>query len=101
MAKNKLKEVNVDELGIEEIEEINNFAEIPNMEETQSIPELPVEEQIRIATEELEHKNNDLTMQLYYKEQECKQLRDVIDKQAQNFNECVGNLVYTVFGPKQ
>ncbi|MGM9543518.1 MAG: hypothetical protein ACI3T9_00910 [Romboutsia timonensis] len=100
MAKSKLKEVNVDQLGIEEIEEINNFPDIPT--EEVPLPEEPsVEEQIKMATQELEQKNNDLIQQIYYKEQECKQLRDVIDKQAQSFNECVGNLIYTVFGPKQ
>lgn len=104
MAKKKsseLKEVNVDTLGIEEIEELSdNFPKIPE-EQLSSIPEPSVEEQINIATKELEQKCNDLTQKIYYMEQENKQLRDVIDKQAHNFNECVGNLVYTVFGPKQ
>lgn len=89
-----LKEIPLEDLALEEIEELPAMPEIP-------IPEPSVEEQINIATKELEQKCNDLTQKIYYMEQENKQLRDVIDKQAHNFNECVGNLVYTVFGPKQ
>lgn len=97
MGKNKeLREVNMEELGFEEIEDLNN-----NFIDVSPENEPSVEEQINIATKELEQKCNDLTQKIYYMEQENKQLRDVIDKQAHNFNECVGNLVYTVFGPKQ
>lgn len=80
--------------AVEEIEELPAMPEIP-------VQEPSVEEQINIATKELEQKCNDLTQKIYYMEQENTRLRDVIEKQAHNFNECVGNLVYTVFGPKQ
>ena len=89
-----LKEIPLEDLALEEIEELPAMPEIP-------VQEPSVEEQINIATKELEQKCNDLTQKIYYMEQENTRLRDVIDKQAHNFNECVGNLVYTVFGPKQ
>lgn len=97
MGKNKeLREVNMEELGFEEIEDLNN-----NFIDVSSENKPSVEEQISMATKELEQKCNDLTQKIYYMEQENNQLRSVIDKQAHDFNECVGNLIYTVFGPKQ
>lgn len=97
MGKNKeLREVNMEQLGLEEIEDLNsNFIDVSPVEEPS------VEERIEMATKELEQKCNDLTQKIYYMEQENNQLRSVIDKQAHDFNECVGNLIYTVFGPKQ
>lgn len=97
MGKNKeLREVNMEQLGLEEIEDLNsNFIDVSSVEEPS------VEERIEMATKELEQKCNDLTQKIYYMEQENNQLRSVIDKQAHDFNECVGNLIYTVFGPKQ
>ena len=97
MGKNKeLREVNMEELGFEEIEDLNN-----NFIDVSSENKPSVEEQISMATKELEQKCNDLTQKIYYMEQENNQLRSVIDKQSHDFNECVGNLIYTVFGQKQ
>lgn len=93
MMENKLKAVPLEELESEVIEE---FLDIP---EEQPIPQEPsVEEQIRMATEELERKNNDLTQQIYYKEQEIKELRAVLDSQEQNFNKVIAGLCITIFG---
>lgn len=93
MPDSKLKAISLEELESEVIEE---FPDIP---EEQSIPQEPsVEEQIRMATEELERKNNDLIQQIYYKEQEIKELRAVLDSQEQNFNKVIAGLCITIFG---
>lgn len=93
MPDSKLNAVSLEELESEVIEE---FPDIP---EEQPIPQEPsVEEQIRMATEELERKNNDLTQQIYYKEQEIKELRAILDSQEQNFNKVIAGLCITIFG---
>lgn len=93
MPESKLKAIPLEELESEVIEE---FPDIPK---EQSIPQEPsVEEQIRMATEELERKNNDLIQQIYYKEQEIKELRAVLDSQEQNFNKVIAGLCITIFG---
>ena len=51
-----------------------------------------------VTTEELERKNNDLIQQIYYKEQEIKELRAVLDSQEQNFNKVIAGLCITIFG---
>lgn len=105
--KKDLLEVNMDNLGVEEINEINvEFPEIPAVEEEpileEPLPEEPsVEEQIAMATAELEQRCNDLTHQLYYKEQEIEQLRKVIDDQATYFDKTVSNLVQILCGPNR
>lgn len=76
-----------------------DFPELPEVE-TMPLPEEPsVEEQIEMATRELEQKNNDLVQQIYYKEQEVAQLRKALDDQANYFDKTVSNLVQSVFGP--
>lgn len=93
---NNLKEVNVDELETEVIEEFPNIPteEIP-------MPEEPsVEEQIQMATQELEQKNNDLTQKLYYMERENEELRKVIQNQEDMFNKTIAGLCITVFSGK-
>lgn len=93
MPESKLKAIPLEELESEVIEE---FPDIP---EEQPMPQEPsVEEQIRMATEELERKNNDLTQQIYYKEQEIKELRAILDSQEQNFNKVIAGLCITIFG---
>lgn len=93
MPDSKLNAVSLEELESEVIEE---FPDIP---EEQPMPQEPsVEEQIRMATEELERKNNDLTQQIYYKEQECRELRAILDSQEQNFNKVIAGLCITIFG---
>ena len=75
------------------------FPDLPEVE-TMPLPEEPsVEEQIEMATRELEQKNNDLVQQIYYKEQEVSQLRKALEDQANYFDKTVSNLVQSVFGP--
>lgn len=93
MPESKLKAIPLEELESEVIEEF------PDITDEQPIPQEPsVEEQIRMATEELERKNNDLIQQIYYKEQEIKELRAVLDSQEQNFNKVIAGLCITIFG---
>lgn len=93
MPESKLKAIPLEELESEVIEEF------PDVSAEQPIPQEPsVEEQIRTATEELERKNNDLIQQIYYKEQEIKELRAVLDSQEQNFNKVIAGLCITIFG---
>ena len=93
MIENKLKAVPLEELESEVIEE---FPDIP---EEQPMPQEPsVEEQIRMATEELERKNNDLIQQIYYKEQECRELRAAMQSQEETFNRVIAGLCITIFG---
>lgn len=89
---NNLKAVPLEDLQLEVIEELNDAQEMPQPQEPS------VEEQIKMATEELERKNNDLIQQIYYKEQEIKELRAVLDSQEQNFNKVIAGLCITIFG---
>lgn len=91
---NNLVEVkDASNLGVNEINEINEINEY--------LPEEPsVEEQIKIATEELEYKNNDLIQKLYYKEQEIKQLRDALQFQEDNFNKILARAIIAIVGDK-
>lgn len=96
MPESKLKAIPLEELESEVIEE---FQDIPK---EQSIPQEPsVEEQIRMATEELERKNNDLIQQIYYKEQEIKELRAAMQSQEETFNRVIAGLCITIFGGRQ
>lgn len=92
MMENNLKAVPLEDLELEVIEELNDIQEMPEPQEPS------VEEQIKMATEELERKNNDLIQQIYYKEQEIKELRAVLDSQEQNFNKVIAGLCITIFG---
>lgn len=100
--KKELKEVNIEQLGMEEIEEINiqDFPEIPSAEEIPMPQEPSVEEQINMATKELEQKNNDLIQQLYYKEQEVAQLRKALEDQENYFNKIAGRTLIALLGDK-
>ena len=84
MTKNKLENKELGELG--ELGEL--------------VMEPPVEEQIKMATQELEYKNNDLIQKLYYKEQENAELKKALQNQADCFDKTVSNLVQAIFGPK-
>ena len=89
---NNLKAVPLEDLQLEVIEELNDTQEMPQPQEPS------VEEQIKMATEELERKNNDLIQQIYYKEQEIKELRAVLESQEQTFNKVIAGLCITIFG---
>ena len=82
------------------IDDILNNEELL-VEEIEDIKEPSVEEQIRMATEELERKNNDLTQQIYYKEQECRELRAAMQSQEETFNRVIAGLCITIFGGRQ
>lgn len=82
------------------IDDILNNEEL-QVEEIEDIKEPSVEEQIRMATEELERKNNDLTQQIYYKEQECRELRAAMQSQEETFNRVIAGLCITIFGGRQ
>lgn len=88
---------NLKQLSIDNI--LNN--EELQVEEIEDIKEPSVEEQIRMATEELERKNNDLTQQIYYKEQECRELRAAMQSQEETFNRVIAGLCITIFGGRQ
>lgn len=88
---------NLKQLSIDDI--LNN--EELQVEEIEDIKEPSVEEQIRMATEELERKNNDLTQQIYYKEQECRELRAAMQSQEETFNRVIAGLCITIFGGRQ
>ena len=92
MPNSKLNAVSLEGLELEVIEDSNDIQEMPEPQEPS------VEEQIKMATEELERKNNDLIQQIYYKEQEIKELRAVLDSQEQNFNKVIAGLCITMFG---
>lgn len=92
MPNSKLNAVSLEDLQLEVIEDSNDIQEMPQPQEPS------VEEQIKMATEELERKNNDLIQQIYYKEQEIKELRAVLDSQEQNFNKVIAGLCITIFG---
>lgn len=92
MPNSKLNAVSLEDLQLEVIEDSNDVQEMPQPQEPS------VEEQIKMATEELERKNNDLIQQIYYKEQEIKELRAVLDSQEQNFNKVIAGLCITIFG---
>ena len=92
MPNSKLNAVSLEDLQLEVIEDSNDIQEMSQPQEPS------VEEQIKMATEELERKNNDLIQQIYYKEQEIKELRAVLDSQEQNFNKVIAGLCITIFG---
>lgn len=92
MPNSKLNAVSLEDLQLEVIEDSNDIQEMLQPQEPS------VEEQIKMATEELERKNNDLIQQIYYKEQEIKELRAVLDSQEQNFNKVIAGLCITMFG---
>lgn len=78
-------------------EPMKNLEEI-NID-TLDFEEPSIDEQIRMATRDLEEKNNDLIQKLYYQEQEIEQLRRALKEQADCFDKTVSKLVQSVFGP--
>ena len=97
MENNNLKEVPIEELQAEVIEE---FPNVPNYDDI-PLPEEPsVEEQIRMATQELEQKNSDLTQKIYYMERENEELRKAIQEQETTFNKVIAGLCITMFSER-
>lgn len=88
---NNLKEVPLEDLALEEIEELPAMPEIP-------VQEISVEEQIKMATEELEKKNIDLSMALANKEHEIEVLKQQLANQEQYYNNAIARLVLSTYG---
>lgn len=86
-----LKEIPLEDLALEEIEELPAIPEIP-------VQEPSVEEQIKMATDELERKNQDLTMALYNKEHEVDILKQQLQKQEEYYNNAIARLVLATYG---
>lgn len=73
------------------------------LEDLPVMPEIPVqepttEEQIEMATKELQQKVQDLTMQLYNKEHENSILKEQMKKQEIYYNNAIARLVLNVYG---
>ena len=83
-----LKEIPLEDLALEEIEEL------PAM----PIQEPSVEEQIKMATEELERKNQNLAMAIYNKEHEVEILKQQLQKQEEYYNNAIARLVLATYG---
>ncbi len=86
-----LKEIPLEDLALEEIEDLPPMPEIP-------VQEPSVEEQIKMATNELEKKNQDLTMALYNKEHEVDILKQQLQKQEEYYNNAIARLVLATYG---
>lgn len=86
-----LKEIPLEDLALEEIEELPAMPEIP-------VQEPSIEEQIKMATDELERKNQDLTMALYNKEHEVDILKQQLQKQEEYYNNAIARLVLATYG---
>lgn len=87
------EENNLKEILLEEIEESPIMPKI-------SVQEPSIEEQIKMATQELEKKNQDLTMALYNKEHEVDILKQQLQKQEHYYNNTIARLVLFVYGDK-
>ena len=86
-----LKEIPLEDLALEKIEELPAMPEIP-------VQEPSVEEQIKMATEELERKNQDLALAIYNKEHEIEILKQQLQKQEEYYNNAIARLVLATYG---
>ena len=86
-----LKEIPLEDLALEEIEELPAMPEIP-------VQEPSIEEQIKMATEELERKNQDLALAIYNKEHEIEILKQQLQKQEEYYNNAIARLVLATYG---
>ena len=86
-----LKEIPLEDLALEKIEKLPAMPEIP-------VQEPSVEEQIKMATEELERKNQDLAMAIYNKEHEIEILKQQLQKQEEYYNNAIARLVLATYG---
>ena len=79
--------------------EETNLKEIP-LEELAAMPiqEPSVEEQIKMATKELERKNQDLAMAIYDKEHEIEILKQQLQKQEEYYNNAIARLILATYG---
>ena len=86
-----LKEIPLEDLALEKIEELPAMPEIP-------VQEPSVEEQIKMATKELERKNQDLAMAIYNKEHKIEILERQLQKQEEYYNNAIARLVLATYG---
>ena len=86
-----LNEIPLEDLALEQIEELPAMPEIP-------VQEPSIKEQIKMATDELERKNQDLTMALYNKEHEVDILKQELQKQKEYYNNAIARLVLATYG---
>ena len=86
-----LKEIPLEDLALEEIEELPAMPEIP-------VQEPSVEEQIKMATKELERKNQDLARAIYDKEHEIEILKQQLQKQEEYYNNAIARLILATYG---
>ena len=86
-----LKEIPLEDLALEEIEELPAMPEIP-------VQEPSVEEQIKMATNELERKNQELAMAIYNKEHEIEILEQQLQKQEEYYNNAIARLILATYG---
>lgn len=86
-----LKEIPLEDLALEEIEKLPAICEMP-------VQEPSIEEQIKMATEELERKNQDLAMAIYNKEHEIEILKQQLQKQEEYYNNAIARLVLATYG---
>ena len=92
-SKKSVEETNLKEIPLEDLalEELPAMPEIP-------VQEPSIEEQIKRATDELERKNQDLTMALYNKEHEVGILKQQLQKQEEYYNNAIARLVLAIYG---
>ena len=92
-SKKAIEETNLKEIPLEDLalEELPAMPEIP-------VQEPSVEEQIKMATEELERKNQDLAMAIYNKEHEIEILKQQLQKQEEYYNNAIARLVLATYG---
>lgn len=92
-SKKSVEESNLNEIPLEDLalEELPAMPEIP-------VQEPSIEEQIKMATDELERKNQDLTMALYNKEHEVDILKQELQKQKEYYNNAIARLVLATYG---
>ena len=86
-----LKEIPLEDLALEEIEELPAMPEIP-------VQEPSVEEQIKMATDELERKNQDVTMALYNKDHEVEIRKQQLQRQGKYYNNAIARWVVATYG---
>ena len=86
-------------IGSKKAVEETNLKEIP-LEELAAMPiqEPSVEEQIKMATKELERKNQDLAMAIYDKEHEIEILKQQLQKQEEYYNNAIARLILATYG---
>ena len=92
-SKKAVEETNLKEIPLEDLalEELPAMSEIP-------VQEPSVEEQIKMATKELERKNQDLAMAIYNKEHEIEILKQQLQKQEEYYNNAIARLVLATYG---